>query len=303
MTGAAAVDRDAERAPEGRRPRDRAGAFARPGRPRPAGRRTEPIAVALGGVAALGGLFFALPVVVLVGRAVVGGSLAAAAGSAPIVDALSLSLGTTAISLGLVVAIGTPMALVLAHRRFRGSAMLEAAIDVPIVLPPAVAGLALLLVFGRTGLLGPPLAAVGVSLPFTTAAVVLAQAFVAGPFFIRAARAGFRAVDREFEDAARVDGASEWQVFRAVTAPMASASLAAGIVLTWARALGEFGATIMFAGALEGRTQTLPLAVYGEFQTSLDSSITAAAVLVLAALAVLVAVRLIGPRVSFGLGD
>ncbi len=180
----------------------------------------------------------------------------------------------------------------LARRRFRGSTLLEAIIDLPIVLPPSVAGLALLLLLGRRGLLGGPLDALGIELPFTTIAVILAQTFVSAPFFIRSARTGIAGVDRDFEDAARVDGASEGQLFRAITVPLASPALAAGLVMSWARSLGEFGATIMFAGNVEGRTQTLPLVVYGEFQGgNLDGSIAAAAILVLAAFGVLIAVR------------
>ncbi len=170
--------------------------------------------------------------------------------------------------------------------------MLEAIVDLPIVLPPSVAGLALLLVFGRRGLLAAPFEVLGFSVPFTTVAVILAQTFVSAPFFIRSARTGIAGVDRDLEDAARVDGASEAQLFRAITVPLASAALAAGLVMSWARSLGEFGATIMFAGNVEGRTQTLPLVVYSEFQGGdLDASIAAAAILVLAAFGVLVAVR------------
>ena len=188
--------------------------------------------------------------------------------------------------------LGLPLAFVLARRRFRGKGWLEAIVDLPIVLPPSVAGLALLLVFGRRGLLATPLDLLGVSVPFTTVAVIMAQTFVSAPFFIRSARTGIAGVDRDLEDAARVDGASERQLFRSITVPLASAALAAGLVMSWARSLGEFGATIMFAGNVEGRTQTLPLVVYGEFQGgNLDASIAAAAILVLAAFGVLVAVR------------
>jgi molybdate transport system permease protein len=204
---------------------------------------------------------------------------------------------TTAASLALAVALGMPLAYALARRRFRGASIVEALVDLPIVLPPAVAGLALLLLLGRRGWLGEPLAALGVGLPFTTVAVVLAQTFVAAPFFVRAARTGFAGVDRDLEDAARVDGATEAGVIRHVTLPLAASALGAGLVMTWARALGEFGATIMFAGNVAGRTQTLPLVVYGEFQSGdLDASIAAAAILVLAALGVLVAVRGFGWR-------
>ena len=240
-------------------------------------------------------VFLGLPVAVLVLRAVAGGALVTAIGDPVVLEALSLSLGTTAVSLVLTVLLGTPFAYVLARRRFRGSSVLETIVDLPIVLPPSVAGLALLLVFGRRGLVGPSLEVVGLTIPFTTVAVVLAQVFVAAPFFVRSARAGFAAVDRDLEDAARVDGAAEHQVFRWITAPLAGAALAAGLVMSWARALGEFGATIMFAGNIAGRTQTLPLVVYGEFGAGeLDASIAAASILVLAAFGVLVAVRFLG---------
>ena len=243
-------------------------------------------------VAALVALFLGLPVVTLVARATIDGSLAAALGSRVVLDALTLSLVTTAISLAITVGLGLPFAFVLARRRFRGKGWLEAIVDLPIVLPPSVAGLALLLVLGRRGLLAMPLDFLGVSVPFTTVAVILAQTFVSAPFFIRSARTGIAAVDRDLEDAARVDGASERQLFRSITVPLAGAALAAGLVMSWARSLGEFGATIMFAGNVEGRTQTLPLVVYGEFQGgNLDASIAAAAILVLAAFGVLLAVR------------
>jgi molybdate transport system permease protein len=243
-------------------------------------------------LAALFALFLGLPIVTLVARAVLDGSLLTAIASPVVVDALSLSLITTAISLVVTVCLGLPLAFVLARRQFRGKGWLEAIVDLPIVLPPSVAGLALLLVFGRRGLLSAPFEILGIAIPFTTIAVILAQTFVSAPFFIRSARTGIAGVDRDLEDAARVDGASERQLFRAITVPLASAALAAGLVMTWARSLGEFGATIMFAGNVEGRTQTLPLVVYGEFQSGdLDASIAAAAILVIAAFGVLVAVR------------
>jgi molybdate transport system permease protein len=237
-------------------------------------------------------LFLGLPIVTLVGRAILDGSLAKAIASPVVFDALSLSLVTTAISLVITVSLGLPLAFVLARREFRGKGWLEAIVDLPIVLPPSVAGLALLLVFGRRGLLSAPFEVLGIAIPFTTIAVILAQTFVSAPFFIRSARTGIAGVERDLEDAARVDGASERQLFRTITVPLASAALAAGLVMTWARSLGEFGATIMFAGNVEGRTQTLPLVVYSEFQGGdLDASIAAAAILVIAAFGVLVAVR------------
>ena len=272
---------------------DAARAAAAAGRARASTRRSSGWGErSIAAIAALFALFLGLPIVTLVARAILDGSLVTAIASPVVFDALWLSLVTTAISLVITVSLGLPLAFVLARRQFRGKGWLEAIVDLPIVLPPSVAGLALLLVFGRRGLLSAPFEILGIAIPFTTIAVILAQTFVSAPFFIRSARTGIAGVDRDLEDAARVDGASERQLFRAVTVPLASAALAAGLVMTWARSLGEFGATIMFAGNVEGRTQTLPLVVYGEFQGGdLDASIAAAAILVIAAFGVLVAVR------------
>jgi molybdate transport system permease protein len=264
-----------------------------PARPIPAGphggRWGERSVLAL---AALFALFLGLPILALVVRAILDGSLAIALTTPAVLDALWLSLVTTAISLAITVALGLPLAFVLARQQFRLKGLIEAVVDLPIVLPPAVAGLALLLVFGRRGLLSAPFEVLGISVPFTTIAVIMAQLFVSAPFFIRSARTGIAGVDRDLEDAARVDGATEGQLFRSVTVPLAGVALAAGLVMSWARALGEFGATIMFAGNVQGRTQTLPLLVYSEFQAgSLDASVAGAAILVLAAFGVLLAVR------------
>jgi molybdate transport system permease protein len=246
------------------------------------------------GLALLAAITLGLPVLVLLGRAVLDGALFDATTLRVVIDALALSLLTTTISLVLTVVIGIPLALLLARRTFRGQTILETVIDLPIVLPPSVAGLALLLVFGRRGLLGETLSVFGIEIAFTTLAVIIAQTFVSAPFFIRSARTGFASVDHDLEDAARVDGATERQLFRSITVPLASAALAAGLVMSWARALGEFGATIMFAGSVAGRTQTLPLVVYGEFQGGeLDAAIAAASILVLAAFGVLVSVRIL----------
>ncbi len=244
--------------------------------------------------ASLVALFLAIPIVALLARAIDGGALADVAGSPVILNALRLSLLTTFASLLIVVAVGTPLAFILARRRFRGASIVEVVVDLPLVLPPSVAGLALLLVFGRGGLLGEPLdTSTGLAIPFTTVAVVIAQVFVSAPFFIRSARAGFALIPRDLEDAAKVDGASPFGVFRHITAALARPALAAGLVMSWARSLGEFGATILFAGNVTGRTQTLPLVVYAEFQAGdLEAAIAAASILVVAALAVLVAVRL-----------
>jgi len=247
------------------------------------------------GLAGLGGLlllFLALPVVALLVRAIYGDDLLRSVTSPVVVDALTLSLATTSVSLVAIILLGTPLALLLARSSFRGKSLVETLIDLPIILPPSVAGLALLLAMGRRGVVGPLFEAAGIVIPFTNAAVILAQVSVAAPFYVRAARAGFSSVEPEIEDAARVDGAGPWALLRLVTIPLAAPAIGAGLVLAWARALGEFGATIMFAGNLAGTTQTLPLVVYSEFQVSLESSVAAAAVLLLAALGVLLAVRL-----------
>ncbi len=242
-------------------------------------------------LAVVGLAFLALPVLALLLRAIESGALASALAGRAVLDALILSLSSTAVALLIVIIFGTPLAYVLARTTFRGKVLAEALVDLPIVLPPSVAGLALLFAYGRNGIAGASLELLGLTLPFTTLAVIVAQVFVASPFYIRAARAGFRAVAPDVEEAARVDGASENTVLGRMTLPLAAPAIGAGLVLAWARALGEFGATILFAGNIEGRTQTLPLLVYSEFQAGLDSAMAAATILVLAALGVLVAVR------------
>jgi molybdate transport system permease protein len=242
--------------------------------------------------------FLALPLFGLLSRAAAATSLLSALSKPIVLEALRLSLFTSAIVLSLALLLGSPLALLLARRRFRGIVILDSLIDLPIVLPPAVAGLALLLTFGRRGLLGTPLGVLGIELPFTTAAVVLASLFVAAPFYVRAARAGFLGVPRELEEAARAEGASEWQVFRYVTAPVAAPSLFGGAILCWARALGEFGATIMFAGQLPGRTQTMPLAIYAALDRDIGAALVLASILVLVSFLVLLVVKLVARPAS-----
>jgi molybdate transport system permease protein len=216
----------------------------------------------------------------------------AALQQADVQEALRLSALTTAITLICAVAFGTPIAYLLARWSFPGRTLLDTFVDLPIVVPPAVAGVALLIAFGRRGLFAPALAAAGIQLSFTTAAVVLAQLFVASPFYIRAARAGFVAVDRRIEEASAVLGAGPLETFWRITVPLALPSLIGGAVLTWARALGEFGATIMFAGNLVGVTQTMPLAVYLKLESGdLPAALAISVVLVAASVAVLLVVR------------
>ena len=212
-------------------------------------------------------------------------------------DALRLSAITTLAALAITLLLGTPLAYVLARAEFPGRTIVDAIVDLPIVVPPAVAGLALLLVFGRYGTLGPALRAMGISLSFTTAAVVMAQVFVASPFYIRAARAGFASIDRTFEAASATLGMGPLRTFVYVTVPLAAPSLFGGLVLCWARALGEFGATIMFAGNLQGVSQTLPLAVYLNLEGGNVTIATAlSVVLITFSLFVVIAVRAIERR-------
>ncbi|HVB96355.1 MAG TPA: ABC transporter permease [Chloroflexota bacterium] len=206
-------------------------------------------------------------------------------------QALSLSLVTTLLSTTITVIGGTPVAYLLARRRFAGRAVLDTLIDLPMVLPPAVAGIALLIAFGRRGFIGQYLDAVGIEVAFTEVAVVLAQIFVAGPLYVKSAIAGFSHVDQELERVAGLDGANSFQVFQSITLPLARTALISGAVMTWARALGEFGATIIFAGNFPGRTQTMPLAIYIGFEIRLDLAVTLAIILLAISFGVLFIVK------------
>lgn len=246
-------------------------------------------------------LFLAIPVGALVIRALGAGAAWDARTYDTLRQALGLSMVTTAMTMIIIVVLGTPLAYLLARRRFPGAAAIEALVDLPIVLPPAVAGIALLVAFGRNGLVGRWLAEGGVTVGFTTVAVVMAQVFVSAPFYVIAARGGFARVDSDVEAAAADLGATPGQVFRTVTLPLIAPSLIAGAVLAWARALGEFGATIMFAGNFPGVTQTMPLAIYGRFGAGdLSAALLLSVVLLIASLMVLLGVRIAGGRVRGG---
>ncbi len=214
--------------------------------------------------------------------------------------AVRLSLVTSSISAGVIMLVGTPLAYTLARWSFRGKAWIELLIDLPLVLPPLIAGIALLLAFGRNGILGRPLDALGIRLPFTTAAVIVAQVFVAAPLYVRAARIGFAAVEPELREAAAVEGADETQLFRYVMLPLARRAIWSGLILAWARAFGEFGATIIFAGNREGRTQTIPLAIFVGFETNLGIALQLSLVLLAIASLVLILLRRIGRDTPVG---
>jgi len=205
--------------------------------------------------------------------------------------ALRLSLLTTSISTTTAVLLGTPLAWTLATARGRVFGLLETLFQVPIVVPPAVAGIALLLAFGRRGLITSALCPDGCSITFTTGAVVLAELFVSAPFFVQAATSAFRRVDSQLVLVAQTFGASPLRVFFRVAIPLALPGLVAGAAMSWARALGEFGATLMFAGNLEGRTQTLPLAIYTALEADLRAAQALSIGLVIVALALLLFVR------------
>lgn len=206
-------------------------------------------------------------------------------------QAIGLSLRTSLMTTLVVLVFGTPLAYLLGRRRLRAATLLEILVDLPTVLPPAVAGLALLMAFGRRGLLGGTLDALGMQIPFTTLAVVLAQTFVAAPYLVKTVTVGLGGVSHELEQAAALDGASTWATFRHVMLPLAWPSIVGGATLCWARALGEFGATIIFAGNLPGRTQTMPLAVYIGFEIDMNQALTLAAILLAVSFGVLFAVR------------
>jgi molybdate transport system permease protein len=211
-------------------------------------------------------------------------------------DALRLSLETTAIAVLVIVLVGTPAAWCLATRSFPGRATLVTLLELPLVLPPAVAGLGLLAALGPRGLLGGALSRLHIELVLQTAGVVVALVFVSAPFYLRQAQASFEAIDRSLIHASRTLGAGEGATFLRVAIPVALPGLMAGLALCWGRALGEFGATLMFAGSFRAITQTAPLAIYDEFATDLPSALALAAVLVIISAALLLAVKLIGPR-------
>jgi molybdate transport system permease protein len=223
--------------------------------------------------------FLALPLAALLARAPLGAVWANLA-EPGVYQAVQISLITSALATAVSVLFGTPVAYLLARRRFRFKRAVDTLIDLPTVLPPAVAGVALLIAFGRRGALGGLLEDWGVRIAFTQAAVVMAQTFIAAPLYVKAAAVGFANVEPELEQAAGLDGASSWGVFRHVTVPLAGMALLSGAVLTWARALGEFGATIIFAGNYPGRTQTMPLAIYLGFELDLDVALTLSVILI-----------------------
>jgi molybdate transport system permease protein len=262
--------------------------------------KRSPTGVALGLAAGVLVALLGLPIVALLVRRPPL-ELLARLGSPVVLEALRLSLVTSGLATLLVLVLGLPTAYLLATREFRGRRAVETLVALPMVLPPTVAGLGLLLAFGRMGLLGRALGAFGIQLPFTTAAVVIAQAFMAAPFFVLSARAGIESIDRRYLEAAATLRAGEFRTIATVILPLAAPSLVSGLAMACARALGEFGATITFAGNLPGVTQTMPLAVYIALQTDLEAAIALSVILIALSFGLLLALRgagagLFGPR-------
>ena len=235
--------------------------------------------------------FLVLPVAAIFFR-VPPGDLLGALGDDVTRDALVVSLKTSAIAHAAVLLVGTPAAYVLGRKRFRGRGVILTLVELPLVLPPAVAGIGLFAAFGRMGLLGGELDAFGIQIPFTQAAVVLAVAFVESPFYLRGAIAAFEAVDGSLLDAARTLGAAPGRVFARIALPLAAGGLAAASALALARGLGEFGATIIFAGSLQGVTQTLPLAIYAQFEQDFDTALAISALFIIVGALLMVELKL-----------
>jgi molybdate transport system permease protein len=252
----------------------------------------QPFAAALTAATVISLSFLLLPIVAIFAELSLG-ELRDGLTSDVTLDALRVTAETNLLAMTLIVCFGTPTAYLLATRTFRGKALLVTLVELPLVLPPAVAGIGLLAAFGRLGLLGGSLDALGVDIAFTKVAVVLAVTFVASPFYVRTAIAAFEAVDADLVSASRTLGAGPGRTFARVALPLASGGLGAGAALAFARGLGEFGATIMFAGSLQGVTQTLSLAVYQEFDVAFDTALAIGALLVVASALVLLAAKVV----------
>jgi molybdate transport system permease protein len=240
-------------------------------------------------------LYLALPVLALFFRTTP--ELFLSSLSCPeVISALTLSLVTSVISLAVVILLGTPFAYVHCRNQYPGKVLVDTLIDLPLVLPPAVAGVALLVLYGRVGILGQYFNILGVSLAFTTLAVIMAQIFVASPFYLRQAKSLFEQLDPAYEQTARTLGATQFAIFTRIILPLTAGGLVSGAVMTFGRALGEFGATIMFAGNLPGVTQTMPLAVYIGMEGNFTVGLTISIILVLISFAIMITVRLLGTK-------
>jgi molybdate transport system permease protein len=253
-----------------------------------------PLVLAFAPTAALFVAFLAIPLVAMFWRAANNEQLADNITSDFVIDAMRLSAITSTMALLITLVFGTPLAYILARSNFPGKIFVDLLVDLPIVLPPTVAGVALLVAFGRRGVLGPEIDALGIELAFTSTAVILAQTFVSAPYYIRTVKAGFESVDAQYEGVAATLGASPLRIFWRIVLPLSWPSVLAGAILCWARALSELGATLIFAGNFQGRTQTMPLAIIGVFDAgrTVDLAIALSVILVAAAAILLLILRL-----------
>ena len=242
-------------------------------------------------------VFFILPLLTLFSYSSLG-DLLKSLQDGTVHQAVGVSLRTTFLSLLLIILFGTPMAYLLGRHRFPLHRAVDALVSLPTVLPPSTAGVALLLALGRQSTTGGFLVDIGLPLSFTSGAVILAQVFIAAPYFITAAALGFASVDNELIQAAHLDGANSWQAFRFIVYPISRVALISGAVLSWSRALGEFGATIIFAGNFPGRTQTMPMAIYLGFESNLTNAITLSIILILISFGALLAVKSLVSRAA-----
>jgi molybdate transport system permease protein len=251
-----------------------------------------PFTVLLALAAGVGLTFLALPLVALFTEVPLA-RVPKLLGDPAVRDAIAVTARTNAVANVLIVVVGTPVGYLLATRAFRGRTLAVTLVELPLVLPPAVAGIGLLAAFGAGGLLGKPLADAGIVLPFTQWAVVMAVTFVASPFYVRQAITAFEAVDPTLVDAARTLGASPARTFLRVSLPLAAAGLLAGWVLAFARGVGEFGATIVFAGNVRGETQTLTLAIYEQLDANFDLALAIGILLVVLSASVLLSYKML----------
>ena len=255
-----------------------------------------PVGIFGGSGAFLYVLFIGLPVLALLVRSAQHGDFLNAVTGDAALTALRLSLVTSIISMSIIILLGTPFAYSLARSNKLWARLVDNLVELPLVLPPVVAGVAMLMAFGRNGLVGSSLESLGIIIPFTTTAVVFAQIFVAAPFFIRSAKLGFQSVDKNYEDVAQTLGVSPRRTFFRITLPLAAPAMFTGLGLAWARALSEFGATMMFAGNLTGETQTMPLAIMSAMETSLEGALALSVVLLAASILVLALLGLLTRR-------
>ena len=255
-----------------------------------------PVGILGGSGAFLYVLFIGLPVLALLVRSAQHGDFLNAVTGDAALTALRLSLVTSIISMSIIILLGTPFAYSLARSNKLWARLVDNLVELPLVLPPVVAGVAMLMAFGRNGLVGSNLESIGIIIPFTTTAVVFAQIFVAAPFFIRSAKLGFQSVDKNYEDVAQTLGISPRRTFFRITLPLAAPAMFTGLGLAWARALSEFGATMMFAGNLTGETQTMPLAIMSAMETSLEGALALSVVLLAASILVLALLGLLTRR-------